>query len=254
MLGPGRPPRQTPEGWYPPALAALQARWDTRRVGFAPHSLSASELAALMAAEGEGQPFLTFREGTGDLRFSPLAGVDRLSIGRTPDSDLALHWDPEVSRAHAQLERVGGMWLLVDDGLSRNGCFVNGERVQGRIRLMDGAMLRLGRTSILFRAPGLGVESTVAATAAALVRLTDAERRVLVALCHPLFGSGLVATPASNREIAERLCLSLGGVKSHIRSLFAKLDIEELPQNRKRAELARRAIEAGLVSARDLRE
>jgi DNA-binding NarL/FixJ family response regulator len=41
-------------------------------------------------------------------------------------------------------------------------------------------------------------------------------------------------------------------VKTHIRALFAKLDVEDLPQNRKRAELARRAIEAGLVSARDL--
>jgi FHA domain/Bacterial regulatory proteins, luxR family len=222
-------------------------------VGFAPHSLSAPELAALIAAENDGEPFLAFREGTGDLRLSPLAGVERVSVGRTQDNDLALHWDREVSRAHAELERVGGVWLLVDDGLSRNGCFVNGERVQGRIRLLDGAVLRFGRTSILFRAPGLSVESTVAATAAALVRLTDSERRVLVALCHPLFGTGTVPTPASNREIAERLSLSPSGVKTHIRSLFVKLDIEELPQNRKRAELARRAIASGLVSARDVR-
>jgi pSer/pThr/pTyr-binding forkhead associated (FHA) protein len=223
-------------------------------MGFAPHSLTASELAALMAVEGHGEPFLAFREGTGDLRFSPLKGAQRLSVGRTEGNDVVLSWDPQVSRVHAQLENAGGMWLLVDDGLSRNGCFVNGERVRGRTLLTDGAMLRFGGTSVLFRAPGHGVDSTVAASAAALVRVTEAERRVLVALCEPLLRPGTAATPASNREIGERVNLSLGGVKTHIRTLFAKLDVEELPQNRKRAELARRAIEAGLVSARDLRD
>jgi DNA-binding NarL/FixJ family response regulator len=75
---------------------------------------------------------------------------------------------------------------------------------------------------------------------------------VLVALCAPLLGPG-VAAPAANGEIAERLSLSPAGVKTHIRALFSKLDVEDLPQNRKRAELARRALEAGLVTARDVR-
>jgi DNA-binding CsgD family transcriptional regulator len=223
-------------------------------VGFAPHSLSGSELAALMAAERAGEPFLAFREGTGDLRFSRLAGAERLTIGRTDANDIVLGWDPQVSRVHAQLERIGGAWLLVDDGLSRNGCFVNGDRVRGRTRLSDGAMLRFGATPVLFRAPDRGVDSTVAASAVSLLRLTDAERRVLVALCEPLLRPGTAATPASNRQIGERVHLSLGGVKTHIRTLFAKLDVEDLPQNRKRAELARRAIEAGLVSARDVHD
>ena len=46
--------------------------------------------------------------------------------------------------------------------------------------------------------------------------------------------------------------LSLPGVKSHMRSLCVKLEVEDLPQNRKRAELARRALDSGLVSQRDL--
>jgi pSer/pThr/pTyr-binding forkhead associated (FHA) protein len=222
-------------------------------VGFALHSLSAPELAALMAAERAGEPFLAFREGSGDLRFASLAGVQRLTVGRMPANDVVLGWDPQVSRVHAQLEYAGGTWLLVDDGLSRNGCFVDGERVQGRARLGDGAMLRFGGTSVLFRAPAQTAESTVAASAAALVRLSEADRRVLVALCEPLLRPGNTPVPASNREIGERLHLSLSGVKTHIRTLFAKLEVEDLPQNRKRAELARRAIETGLVSARDLR-
>lgn len=220
---------------------------------FAPHSLAPSDLAALREAERQGAPFVAYRDGAGDLRLVRLGKVSRTTIGRDAHNDIALAWDAEVSRAHAQLERVGGDWTLVDDGLSRNGSFVNGERVLGRRRLRDGDVLRFGHTAVLFRGPGPDLASTAAADAAALVRLSEAERRVLVALCRPLAVRGSVAVPASNREIADELHLSLDGVKTHIRSLFAKLDIEDLPQYRKRTELARRALDAGLVTARDLR-
>jgi DNA-binding NarL/FixJ family response regulator len=113
-------------------------------------------------------------------------------------------------------------------------------------------MLRIGTTSILFRAPGASHdESTIMAQQTPSAKLTDAERRVLVALCKPLLEPGVVATPASNQQIADELYLSLPGVKSHVRSLFSKVGVDDLPQNRKRAELARRAIELGLVTARD---
>ena len=114
-------------------------------------------------------------------------------------------------------------------------------------------MLRIGTTSILFRTPGIvSDESTIMAKQQIQpARLTDAERRVLVELCRPFFEPGVVATPTSNQQIADALFLSLPGVKSHVRSLFTKVGVDDLPQNRKRAELARRAIELGLVSARD---
>ena len=84
-----------------------------------------------------------------------------------------------------------------------------------------------------------------------IARLTEAERRVLAALCRPLL-TGAMAPPASNRAIAAELYISEASVKTHLRSLFAKLDVQPLPQNQKRAALARRAIESGLVSVRDL--
>ena len=55
-----------------------------------------------------------------------------------------------------------------------------------------------------------------------------------------------------NREIASELHLTPDGVKTHIRSLFAKLEIEDLPQYRKRTELARRAIDSGIVTRSEL--
>lgn len=83
-------------------------------------------------------------------------------------------------------------------------------------------------------------------------RISPAERRVLVALCRPMMRSGGTGLPAGNNEIASELFLSVPAVKSHVRSLFTKTGVDVLPQNHKRLELARRAIENGLVSARDL--
>ena len=50
---------------------------------------------------------------------------------------------------------------MVDDGLSRNGTFVNGERVTRRRRLLDGDELRIGSTTIRFRAPFEAGEHTL---------------------------------------------------------------------------------------------
>ena len=221
-------------------------------MGFPRHTLSPSELAGLVDAEREGGTFLAYRDGAGDLRFEPLEGVERLAVGRSPDSDLELGWDAEVSRAHAQLERVGGDWTLVDDGLSRNGSFVNDERIVGRRRLQDGDVLRFGHTSLVFRRPRPATDSTAAADPTALARVTPAERRVLVALCRPFAAPGGGGLPAGNTEIADELHLSVAGVKSHLQSLFAKLGIDDLPQYRKRTELAQKALAAGLVTPGDL--
>lgn len=221
-------------------------------MGFPVHSLSPSERAALVTAEHEGGAFLAYRDGRDDLRIVPLRPDRRLTIGRAADNDVVIDGDPRVSRVHAVLECIGGSWALQDDGLSRNGSFVGGERVLRLRRVVDDDVLRIGGTSILFRCPASAAESTLATSAASAARLTEAERRVLVALCRPLLEPGTAAAPASNREIADELVLSLSGVKSHLRSLAAKLGVADLPQNRKRAQLARRALETGLVTTRDL--
>jgi pSer/pThr/pTyr-binding forkhead associated (FHA) protein len=219
---------------------------------FHPHSLSPAELTSLLEAEREGGAFLAFRDGNGDLRLEPLGSVTSVTIGRGEHNDFVLAWDAEVSRTHAQLELIGGEWTIVDDGLSRNGSFLNGERVLGRRRLADGDVVRLGRTPIVFRAPRLAPGSTAVGDLAAHVKLTDGERRVLVELCRPLAVPGASGVPAGNREIADALHLTPDGVKTHTRTLFSKLGIEDLPQYRKRTELARRALGSGLVTRRDL--
>ena len=137
--------------------------------------------------------------------------------------------------------------------MSRNGTFVNAERLQGRRRLTDGDQLRIGRTAITFRAPSdLGRSSTLIASAAIPPKLTEAQRRVLVALCRPFADGSSFATPATNRQIADELFLSVDAVKTHLRTLGEKLALADLPQNVKRARLVERAFELGIVTQRDL--
>src|SRR6059036_2738854 len=99
-----------------------------REAGFWP--VRPGELARFREAERWGVPFLVYRDGEGDQRLHRLdQGVERVVIGRRAASALVLDWDEQVSRAHAELERVGEEWAVSDDGLSRNGTFVNSERV-----------------------------------------------------------------------------------------------------------------------------
>ena len=80
--------------------------------------------------------------------------------------------------------------------------------------------------------------------------LTPTQRRILVSLCRPLRDSAF-ATPSTNREIAEEVFLSVDAVKAHLRVLFERFGLEDLPQNQKRARLAAVALLQGIVTARD---
>ena len=204
-------------------------------------------------AERTGEPFLIYRDGAGRQVIHLLgAGTEHVTIGRRPDNDVALTWDGEVSRVHAQLERIGGEWVVVDDGLSRNGTFVNGEQAATRRRLGNGDRIVVGETALLFRTPAdAGWHSTVSVEAdRARIPVTGAQRKVLVGLCRPLKESAYAA-PASNREIADELHLSVDAVKAHLRVLFDRFGLDELPQNQKRARLAALALVDKLVSERD---
>lgn len=225
------------------------------RSPLAAHAATPSELQQRLEADRSGTPYLLLRDGEDRQRIVVLPeALGRLAVGRDPATDLALTWDREVSRAHAHLERIGPMWAIVDDGLSRNGSSVNGERVRGRRRLNDGDELRFGDTLVAFRSPPPSSETTVLAAAqAAPPRVTEAQRRVLVALCRPFLEGRAFATPPSNRQIAEELYLSPAAVKTHIRALFERLDVGDLPQNRKRARLVELALERGVVREDDVR-
>src|SRR4051812_4104352 len=117
-------------------------------------ALSETENEALAAAEQLGQPFLVYRGRDGRQSLLTLhRGLTRVTIGRGPSNHVSIGWDTEVSRVHAELERLAEEWTLVDDGLSRKGTWLNEEKVVSRKKLRDKDVIRVGTTQITVRVP-----------------------------------------------------------------------------------------------------
>lgn len=195
-------------------------------------------------------------EGEGGERREVTLSSDhaRLTIGRSPQADISFPDDSEVSRLHAAIEWLGTHWTVVDDGLSRNGTYVNGDRLTGRRSLRQGDTIRVGGSLLTFHDfSGLGDEATrIAAEMPSTRSLTETQRSVLVSLCRPYKHNARFANPSSNQQIATEIFLSVDAVKTHLRVLFAKFGVEDLPQNQKRVRLAERALQSGVISQRDL--
>lgn len=66
-----------------------------------------------------------------------------IQIGRDPANDVVLP-SPNVSRFHAQVERVGQRYR-VEDLRSSNGTFVNGQRIEGPVWLKPSDTIRIGQ-------------------------------------------------------------------------------------------------------------
>jgi pSer/pThr/pTyr-binding forkhead associated (FHA) protein len=211
------------------------------------------ELQALIAVEREGEPFLVYSAQDGAQMLLSLANRERrITIGRALECDVPLFYDAGVSRTHALLECLGSDWTLVDDGLSRNGSFINGTRITGRRRLADGDRLVFGDSLVVFRAPvRIDRDPTVALPdAESAATLSATQRAVLVALARPVW-SGDAAAPATNLAVAQEINLSVDSVKAHLRVLYERYAIAGLPQNEKRARLVEIVLSTGVVTPRD---
>jgi two-component system cell cycle response regulator len=74
-------------------------------------------------------------------------GKAPITLGRSPQAELRLD-DDGISRNHARIRsETGKSW--VEDLSSRNGTFVNGERITGGVELKDGDKIQVGRGTVL---------------------------------------------------------------------------------------------------------
>lgn len=74
---------------------------------------------------------------------------DIITLGRDGTNSLPIK-DPEMSRNHAMVRRIGqDQYYLFDTG-SRNGSFVNGLRISSPTLLKSGDIVSLGNTSVVF--------------------------------------------------------------------------------------------------------
>lgn len=219
------------------------------------HACTPAELVRLIKLERTA--FLAWRDTDSRLLILPLADdAGTVTVGRDTDCEVILAWDPQVSRHHVELKRIGHVWTVEDAGLSRNGTFVNHECVEGRRRLADHDLIRVGRTGIAFRDPAaITPAETLDAPEAARAYVSPAQRAVLVELCRPTLEAhtGLVS-PATNAQIADRLTLSVDTVKQHLRALFVTFGVADLPSSQKRTHLVARAVQQGAVTARQLKD
>jgi pSer/pThr/pTyr-binding forkhead associated (FHA) protein len=218
---------------------------------------TAEELRALLAMEQTGAAFLVICSGDGGSTSGgtrqpySLAGRRELVIGRSPESDIVIAGDGEVSRVHARLELLADCWTVLDDGISRNGTYVNGRRIAARRRLRDRDVIAIGRSRLQFYELAADRSTlTAAGERPVLDQLSSTQLRILRALCRPCTDGTHFPTPASNRQIADEVHLGVDAVKAQLRRLFVIFGISELAQNRKRVRLAELALNGGLVDRR----
>ncbi|HLQ69481.1 MAG TPA: FHA domain-containing protein, partial [Gemmatimonadales bacterium] len=126
-----------------------------------------------------------------------------MRFGREADATVTVHGDAAkvVSARHAELRVEGNAWLLADLG-SRNGTYLNGNRITGPTPVSQGDVIRLGES---------GPEYRVAAIAGSLdatlpehpgIRAAPAEVRA--------YGVTLLATATGKRYDARGTRIRLG--------------------------------------------
>ena len=175
--------------------------------------------------------------------------ADAVTLGKADSNDVVLKADRSVSRLHAVLERFRASWCIRDLD-SRNGTYVNSERVLGGRPLRSGDQIRLGRTEIVYRIEDADRDDSVTEMGKAPPELTPREREVLIALCQPVISGDVFTEPASVRDLAGSLVVTEAAVKAHLLRLYGKFEIPEGPH--RRARLANEAVRRGAIRLAEL--
>lgn len=109
-------------------------------------SETVDETALSMAREGEAPiPGLVLVFSSGEPLLGAMSAVEsEIVLGRGELRGVELR-DSCMSRKHAEVRFESGTWSITDHG-SRNGTYVNGEKVDGNLIVSGQAVLRTGET------------------------------------------------------------------------------------------------------------
>jgi pSer/pThr/pTyr-binding forkhead associated (FHA) protein len=182
---------------------------------------------------------------------------ERVTVGKASTNLVSLEHDSTVSRVHAVLENLGFAWSIRDVG-SRNGTYLNGEKISAERVLRSGDELRVGKSRLIFwevkqADEGSLNEATVAAEPTQPTpRLTRRELEVLLVLCRPLVSDDPFPEPATVRRMALELFVTEAAIKQHLQNLYDKFAIPS--EGDRRVRLANEAIRRGAVTLTMLRE
>ena len=181
---------------------------------------------------------------------------ERVTVGKASTNIVSLKHDSTVSRLHAVLENLGFAWSVRDVG-SRNGTYLNGEKISAERVLRSGDELRVGKSRLIFWEVKEGDEATAgeATISAAPTQLppplTRRELEVLVVLCRPLVSNPFPAA-ASVRRMAQELFVTEAAIKQHLQNLYDKFAIPT--EGERRVRLANEALRRGAVTLAMLRD
>ena len=181
---------------------------------------------------------------------------ERMTLGKALTNAVSLEHDPTVSRVHAVLENFGQAWSVRDLG-SRNGTYVNGEKIAAERILRSGDELRLGSSRLVFwmtrgaDAPA-DQETETGKTILRPPRMTQRELDVRKVLCRPFVSDDPFPEPASVRRMAQELFVTEAAVKQHLQHLYDKFGIDT--DGDRRVRLANAAIRLGAVNRSMLRD
>ncbi len=105
-------------------------------------------------AEARVAPTLTIVHGLRVGHLTPLVGEGPWLIGREPNASVCLDYDPFVSTRHAEVRRTEAGFEAADL-YSSNGTVLDWQPMArgGRGDLQSGAILRVGRSILVFRMP-----------------------------------------------------------------------------------------------------
>ncbi|HSN30964.1 MAG TPA: FHA domain-containing protein [Kofleriaceae bacterium] len=145
----------------------------------------------------------------------PHAIAVKTTVGRNHEGELIV-LASSVSREHAELKKTDAGWTVRDLG-SRNGTFVDGARVQGRVALTGRHVLKIGDVAVWFlsevRAEPLPPPSmTTASVGGGLVRfqITPGEIELcLVGTTDPDAGGALLSRREGSETWNERTLAKL---------------------------------------------
>jgi len=184
-------------------------------------------------------------------------GGERVTVGKSSTNLVSLNHDSTVSRVHAVLENLGFAWSIRDVG-SRNGTYLNGEKIAAERVLRSGDELRVGKSRLVFWEAKEGDETTAGEETISVAptqlppRLTRRELEVLVVLCRPLVSGDPFPEAPSVRRMAQELFVTEAAIKQHLQNLYDKFAIP--PEGERRTRLANEAIRRGAVTLAMLRD
>ena len=147
------------------------------------------------------------------LRVTPLAGEpfeltigNTATIGRTSDNIVCLSGSPLVSRQHALVRCHDGYQYQIIDLGSRNGTFVNDQRVVMPMTLAHGARIEIAKNELLFEQieddfSNAQLEVTLAGSMAGAA---SAIRPVALLVCD-IRGFSSMAEKISSSDLAQQL-------------------------------------------------